>query len=87
MPEQPEALPPEQSIVDIFREVLGQKVMITEWVTIVEFINEDGATQLAAFASDMPSWRLSGIVEAGHDMLIQEYDTEMQDDLYDQEDE
>jgi hypothetical protein len=59
-------------------------LMITSWITIIEYIDSNGETQLQPLASDMPQWRMTGIIDAGRDMLIDEYEFF---DEYDEHDE
>jgi hypothetical protein len=49
-------------------------VMITAWVTIIEYIDKDGDTHLAPLSSDMPPWRMTGIVDSGRESLIEDYE-------------
>jgi hypothetical protein len=55
-------------------------IMITSWVAFLEYVTEDGSPQLAAFASPMPPWRMTGMIEAGAELLIQEFEYEDFDD-------
>ena len=48
-------------------------VMITSWVAIVEYIDKDGDTQLAPLCSDMPQWRMTGMIDSGREMLVEDY--------------
>lgn len=48
--------------------------LLTNWVVMVEFIDSDGSPRLGSYASDMPPWRLSGIVDEGHSILLGQYE-------------
>lgn len=52
--------------------------MVTGWMTVFEYVDESGEVQLVAFSSEMPEWRLAGIVDTGYQMLIE--DEEYEDD-------
>jgi len=58
-------------------------VMITSWVTIIEYIDKDGETHLAPLCSDMPLWRMTGIVDSGRESLIEDYEFFDEYDDYD----
>lgn len=49
-------------------------VMVTAWVAIIEYMDNTGETQLAPLASSMSQWHMTGMIDAGRDMLIAEYD-------------
>ena len=53
-------------------------VMVTSWVAIVEYMDQNGESCLAPLCSNIPQWRLAGMLETGRDMLFSEY-------LYDEE--
>ena len=59
-------------------------VMITSWVTIIEYIDKDGETHLAPLCSDMPLWRMTGIVDSGRESLIEDYEFFEEYDDYDE---
>lgn len=65
---------PEDTVVDAFNRLMcePQPIMVTAWISIVEFIDADGEMQLTAFGSDMPSWRAQGIIDAGAEMLLED---------------
>jgi len=47
------------------REMDGDGAILTGWVIIAEWINEDGQPDLTAFAREgMPYWRINALVEA-----------------------
>jgi len=48
-------------------------VMITSWVIIAEYIDPNGETQLAPVCSEMPQWRMTGMVDAAREMLNEDY--------------
>lgn len=52
----------------------SEPIMVTGWMCIAEYMQADGSVQLGAFCSDMPPWRMSGLMEAGYDMLYAQYD-------------
>lgn len=49
-------------------------IMVTGWMLIAEYMQADGSVQLGAFCSDMPPWRLSGLMDAGTDALYAQYE-------------
>lgn len=49
-------------------------VMVTSWIAIVEYIDHEGMAQLAAASNKMPSWRMTGMIDTGRDMLFEDYD-------------
>jgi hypothetical protein len=75
-PDLPDKAKPEDKLIATLKTLLPQNkpVMVTSWVAVVEYMNENGESDLAAFCSNMPVWRLNGIVEAGHDLLVSEYE-------------
>ena len=62
---------PESRFLAAFSPFLDAEgpVMITAWVAMIEYIDADGEHQLSAYASDMPDWRVNGIVQGGHELL------------------
>ena len=54
--------------------------MVTSWVTMIEYIDEDGDTQLAPLCSDMPPWRMTGIIDTCREILIEDFDLAEYDD-------
>lgn len=48
-------------------------VMVTSWITIVEYIDHNGESCLSPLCSDMPPWRLAGMLETGREMLFEDY--------------
>lgn len=48
-------------------------VMITSWVAIVEYMDQHGHSELVPLCSDMPQWRMTGMIDTGREMLIEEY--------------
>lgn len=48
-------------------------VMVTSWVAMIEYIDKDGDTQLAPLCSDMPQWRMTGIIDAGREALLDDF--------------
>lgn len=49
-------------------------IMITGWATVIEYMDAEGAMQLAAFASDTPSWRIDGMMREGTELLTVEHE-------------
>jgi hypothetical protein len=47
-------------------------VMITGWISVIEYIDSDGEHRLAAFASDTPEWRISGMIHSASELLAQD---------------
>jgi len=77
-PEKPE---PHRVLPDAVQAILSADedgpVMITTWVVVCEYIDEDGAASVAAWASDDPQWRINGLLGAAGDMLdVAEFDDE-----------
>jgi hypothetical protein len=55
--------------------------MVTTWAVVAEYIDEDGAASVAAWASDDPQWRINGLLSVAADMLdVDELDDEEIDD-------
>jgi len=47
------------------KETLGTGALLTGWVVIAEWIDEDGDPDLTAFAREgMPYWRINSLIEA-----------------------
>jgi hypothetical protein len=47
------------------KETLGTGALLTGWVVIAEWIDEDGHPDLTAFAREgMPYWRINSLIEA-----------------------
>lgn len=65
----------EARIIDAFATLIGHEgpLMVTSWVAMVEYIDEEGCARLGAYSSEMPPWRMSGIIEAGQEMLADEF--------------
>lgn len=76
---------PHRILPDAMRTVLSADeegpVMVTTWIVTCEYIDENGAASVAAWASDDPHWRLNGLLTAAGDMLdVEEHDDEEIDD-------
>lgn len=73
----------EARIIDAFSSLIEHEgpLMVTSWVTMVEYIDAEGCARLGAYSSEMPPWRMNGIIEAGREMLADEflYDEEYED--------
>lgn len=73
----------EARIIDAFASLIGHDgpLMVTSWVAMVEYIDDDGVARLGAYSSDMPPWRMNGIIEAGQEMLAEDfmYEDEFED--------
>ena len=59
-------------------------VMVTSWIAIVEYIDHNGESCLTPLSSDMPPWRLAGMLETGREMLFAEYVLTDEFDEYDE---
>lgn len=59
-------------------------VMVTSWIAIVEYIDQNGESCLTPLSSDMPPWRLAGMLETGREMLFEEYALAEEFDEYDE---
>lgn len=55
-------------------------IMVTAWVAMIEYIDKDGEPQLAPLCSDVPQWRMTGMIDAGRDLLVEEFDLAEYDD-------
>lgn len=62
-----------RALPDAMRAVLAEdgepSIMVTTWVVVAEYMDETGATGMAAWASDDPPWRINGLLDAGAQML------------------
>ena len=55
----------EQAIRAYDKETLGNGALLTGWVIIAEWVDEDGHPDLTAFAREgMPYWRINSLIEA-----------------------
>lgn len=43
--------------------------MVTTWVVVAEYIDENGVPSFAAWSSDDPPWRTQGLLTHGADLL------------------
>lgn len=51
----------------------GDGLLITGWVVVAEWIDENGDATLSAFARErMPYWRIDALLDAGPDALVYE---------------
>ena len=48
-------------------------IMVNSWVIIVEYIDKFGDTHLSPLCSEMPQWRMTGMVDAAREMLNEDY--------------
>ena len=73
-PEEPVAF--EDRLMQALASLLPDEgpIMVTSWIAFLEYVNEDGHPQLAAFASLMPPWRMTGMIDAGAELLAQEFE-------------
>jgi hypothetical protein len=70
----------EARLLDALRGLLGEtSIIVTGWMTVFEYVDESGRPRLAAFASDMPTWRLAGMNDTGYQMLVEEAEYEDED--------
>jgi len=62
---------PESRFLTAFSPFLDAEgpVMITGWVAVVEYLDADGDHRLGAFASDIPEWRVHGMLTSGGELL------------------
>lgn len=60
-----------QAVPDLLRQLLAEEgsVMVTTWVVVGEYIDENGAPNFAAWSSDDPPWRVQGVLSHGSDLL------------------
>lgn len=76
-PTDPSKAPVEAALLNALRGLLGESsIIVTGWMTVFEYIDETGRPRLAAFASDMPTWRLAGMSDTGYQMLVEEAEYE-----------
>jgi hypothetical protein len=59
-------------------------VMVTSWIAIIEYIDHNGESCLAPLSSEMPPWRMAGILETGREMLFADYVYTEEFDEYDE---
>lgn len=84
-PEPPPKPEPHRVLPDAVRALIEADeegpIMVTTWAVVAEYIDEDGAASVAAWASDDPQWRINGLLSVAADMLdVDEYDDEEIDD-------
>jgi hypothetical protein len=77
-PDSAQPLSRDDKIIRGFNALIGENipVMVTSWISFVEYMDADGNQRLAAFSSNLPPWRLTGIIDSGSEMLLEEYDYE-----------
>jgi hypothetical protein len=69
----------EQSILRYEQSIGGVGAILTGWVVVAEYVDSDGQPHLAAYsASDMPYWRVDGLLEAAPSAML--YAEEFGDD-------
>lgn len=75
-PDKPGPSKPEDRLIDALKDLLPERnpVMVTGWIAIVEYIDQNGDPDLGAFASNMPPWRMNGIFDTGREMLVEEFE-------------
>jgi len=67
----------EQAIKAYDRETDGRGALLTGWVVIAEWIDENGQPDLTAFAREgMPYWRINALTEAAPMEIVYEDDDE-----------
>ena len=65
----------EEAIREYEAETDSGNVLLTGWVVVAEWIDENGDPNLSAFAREgMPYWRIDALLEAGPSEMI--YDIE-----------
>jgi hypothetical protein len=79
--DEPEDLPAAHiRLPEAIRDLIGDDegpVMVTTWAVVCEYIDETGSAGVAAWASDDPPWRISGLLSTAETMLaVDEYDDE-----------
>jgi len=56
----------ESAILGYLRQVYEDPAIITGWVVVAEFVDRSGEPELHAFAaSNMPYWKINGMLDAG----------------------
>ena len=64
----------EAALIDAMRGIIsGGTMMVTGWICVIEYLDETGTENLSAYASNMSPWKLSGMSEAGLDLLMEEF--------------
>jgi len=73
-------------IPDAIKAILADEesgpVMVTGWALVAEYISDDGSANVAAWSSDDPPWRISGLLTVANELL----DVTVYDTSYDSED-
>ncbi len=60
----------ERAIIGYDREADGQNAILTGWVLIAEWIDEDGSPAMSAYAREgMPYWRIDGLLSSAPDQF------------------
>lgn len=60
----------EQAIIAYDRQADGENAILTGWVVIAEWVNEDGEPAMSAYAREgMPYWRIDGLLSAAPDQF------------------
>lgn len=71
----------EQAIIAMERHLEGDGVLLTGWVVVAEFVDENGDPMLAGYArSNMPYWRINGLLDAGPEALAYAEEWDEEDD-------
>lgn len=61
----------ESAIIAYDREADGQNALLTGWVVIAEWIDEDGEPAMSAYAREgMPYWRIDGLLSSAPDQFL-----------------
>lgn len=62
---------PYEAVPSLLRDMLSDEgpVMVTTWVVVCEYVDEQGSPGFAAWSSDDPPWRVQGLISHGADML------------------
>lgn len=60
----------ESALVALERASEGDGMLLTGWIVIAEFIDEDGSPVLSGYArTGMPYWRIDGLIDNANDAL------------------
>lgn len=60
----------EQAIIAYDREAHGENAILTGWVVVAEWVDENGEPAMSAYAREgMPYWRIDGLLSAAPDQF------------------
>lgn len=67
----------ERAILDYAQAAEERASLLTGWVMIGEFMDNDGTPELLAYAArSLPYWRINGMIEAAPDTIAYDYEDE-----------